>query len=361
MGGASGSLLGEMFKVMTFGESHGAAVGAVVDGAPAGLALSVEMIQADLNRRRPGQSAFTSPRQESDQVEILSGVAQGRTLGSPIALLVRNRDARSKDYGPLAEVFRPGHADYTYHAKYGLAPQAGGGRASGRETVGRVAAGAVARAMLAPLGVSIRACTIQVGAVKAVARDESWDWDYAETDPLHCPDPEAAAAMASEVRTAQAAGDSVGGVVEVIAAGVPMGLGEPVFAKLDGMLAGAMMSIGGVKGVEIGAGLAVASRRGSANNDQMDAAGFLSNHAGGILGGIASGQEIVLRLAVKPTPSVATPQSTRTLGGAQRTIEITGRHDPCLCPRVAPVAEAMAALVLADAWLMHRARQGGGA
>jgi chorismate synthase len=357
MRGASGSLLGVMLKVMTFGESHGPAVGAVVDGAPAGLELTQEMIQRDLDRRRSGRSVVTSPRQEDDQVEMLSGVAHGRALGSPIALLVRNRDARSQDYVFLAEVFRPGHADYTYHAKYGIPPQPGGGRASGRETVGRVAAGAVARAILAPLGVKIRACTIQAGAVRAQARD----LDYAEADPLRCPDPEAAGAMAAEVCAAQAAGDSVGGVVEVVATGVPAGLGEPVFAKLDGLLAGAMMSIGGVKAVEIGAGLAVAARRGSANNDQMDASGFMRNHAGGILGGIASGQNIVLRLAVKPTPSIAVPQSMRDLQGAQRVIGITGRHDPCLCPRVAPVAEAMAALVLADAWLTQRDRQRDGA
>ncbi len=352
-----GSVFGRLFRVMTFGESHGPAVGAVVEGAPAGMDLTPEIIQRDLDRRRPGASDFTSPRRETDQVEILSGVAGGRTLGSPIALLVRNRDVRSGDYRPLAEVFRPGHADYTYYQKYGLPPQPGGGRSSGRETVGRVAAGAVARALLTPLGARIRACTIQVGQARAEARD----LDFAEGDPLRCPDPEAAEAMAAEIRAAQAVGDSVGGVVELTASGLPAGLGEPVFGKLDGVLAGAMMSIGGVKGVEIGAGFAAASRRGGANNDQMDAHGFLSNHAGGVLGGISTGQEIVLRLAVKPTPSIVQPQIAQDLGGGQRTIEIKGRHDPCLCPRIAPVAEAMAALTLADAWLMQRALQGGGA
>ncbi len=356
MSGVSGSLTGELLKVMTFGESHGSAVGAVVDGVPAGLVLTAEMIQRDLDRRRPGRSPFTSPRREDDHVELLSGVAKGRTLGSPIALLVRNRDARSTDYGPLAEVFRPGHADLTYHAKYGLPPQPGGGRSSGRETVGRVAAGAVARALLAPLGVTLSACTVGVGEVRAAEGQR--DLAFAETDPLRCPDPAVAGAMADAVRAAQAAGDSVGGVVEVVARGVPAGLGEPVFAKLDALLAGAMMSIGGVKAVEVGAGLAVASRRGSANNDQMDAGGFASNNAGGILGGIASGQEIVLRLAVKPTPSIAAPQSSRDLNGEQQTLRTLGRHDPCLCPRVCPVAEAMAALVLADAWLLFRARWG---
>jgi chorismate synthase len=287
-------------------------------------------------------------------VEILSGLAQGRTLGTPIALLVRNQDARSKDYGALARLFRPGHADYTYFRKYGVPPQPGGGRSSGRETVGRVAAGAVARALLAPLGVVIRACTAQVGTVMALARD----WDQVETDPLRCPDAAVAPAMAEQVRQAMAAGDSVGGVVEVVASGLPAGLGDPVCDKLDGLLAGAMLSIGGVKGLEVGDGFAVAARRGSANNDQMDASGFLSNHAGGILGGISTGQDIILRLAVKPTPSIAQVQQTQDLDGRAATLEIKGRHDPCLCPRVAPVAEAMAALVLADAWLAQRAQRG---
>lgn len=349
-----GSIFGRYLRAATFGESHGAAMGVVVEGVPAGLALDQETIQRDLDRRRPGQNPFTSPRRESDQVEILSGLAQGRTLGTPIALLVRNQDARSKDYGALARLFRPGHADYTYYQKYGVPPQPGGGRASGRETVGRVAAGAVARALLAPLGVVIRACTVQVGQVLAQARD----WAQAEADPLRCPDPAVALAMAEEVRQAQAQGDSVGGVVEVVASGVPAGLGDPVCDKLDGLLALAMLSIGGVKGLEVGDGFAVAARRGSANNDQMDAAGFVSNHAGGILGGISTGQEIVLRLAVKPTPSIARAQQTQDLDGRPSPIEIKGRHDPCLCPRVAPVAEAMAALVLADAWLAQRAQRG---
>lgn len=349
-----GSIFGRYLRAATFGESHGAAMGVVVEGVPAGLALDQETIQRDLDRRRPGQNPFTSPRRESDQVEILSGLAQGRTLGTPIALLVRNQDARSKDYGALARLFRPGHADYTYYQKYGVPPQPGGGRASGRETVGRVAAGAVARALLAPLGVVIRACTVQVGEVLAQARD----WAQAEADPLRCPDPVVALAMAEEVRQAQAQGDSVGGVVEVVAGGVPAGLGDPVCDKLDGLLALAMLSIGGVKGLEVGDGFAVAARRGSANNDQMDAAGFVSNHAGGILGGISTGQEIVLRLAVKPTPSIARAQQTQDLDGHPSPIEIKGRHDPCLCPRVAPVAEAMAALVLADAWLAQRTQRG---
>ncbi|MBI4800476.1 MAG: chorismate synthase [Desulfarculus sp.] len=347
-----GSIFGRYLRAATFGESHGPAVGVVVEGLPAGLPVSAELIQRDLDRRRPGQSAFTSARREADQVEILSGVgADGLSLGTPVALLVRNQDARSKDYGDIRRLFRPGHADYTYYYKYGTPPQPGGGRASGRETVGRVAAGALARALLAPLGVGIQACTARVGGVLALARD----WAFAQADPLRCPDPEVAQAMAEAVRQALAEGDSLGGVVEVLASGVPVGLGDPVADKLDALLAGAMLGIGGVKGLEVGDGFAVASRRGSANNDQISPQGFLSNHAGGILGGISTGQDIVLRLAVKPTPSIARPQATIDLDGQARTMEIKGRHDPCLCPRIAPVAEAMAALVLADAWLAQRA------
>jgi len=352
-----GSVFGRYLRASTFGESHGPAVGVVVEGLPAGLAMDAALIQRDLDRRRPGQSAFTSPRREADQVEILSGLgADGRSLGTPIALLVHNQDARSKDYGDINRVLRPGHADYTYFHKYGVPPQPGGGRASGRETVGRVAAGAVARAMLSPLGVRIQAYTVQVGGVKAQAVDLA----FAEGDPLRCADPQAAEAMAQEVRAALAQGDSVGGVVEVLIQGAPAGLGDPVCDKLDALLAGAMLSIGGVKGLEVGDGFAVAARRGSANNDQIGAHGFLSNHAGGILGGISSGQDIVLRLAVKPTPSIARPQRTVDLEGRECIIEIKGRHDPCLCPRIAPVAEAMAALVLADAWLAQRAQNNRG-
>lgn len=350
------SLWGRFFRVSTFGESHGRAVGAVVDGMPAGIALEVEAIQRELDRRRPGASPFVSARREPDQVEILSGLGDGKTLGTPIALVVRNRDVRSADYREIAELFRPGHADFSYFEKYGVAPQPGGGRASGRETVGRVAAGAVAKVLLASAGVSLRAYTVQIGAVKA----ERVDLDFAAADPLACADPEAAEAMAREVTAAVRDGDSVGGVVELAAGGVPAGWGDPVFGKIDAALAGAMVSIGAVKGVEIGDGFAVAGRRGSQNNDQMDAGGFRSNHAGGILGGISTGQPIVLRLAVKPTPSISRPQATLDLAGSERTIEIKGRHDPCICPRIVPVAEAMAALVLADAYLAQRATGGFG-
>jgi chorismate synthase len=347
-----GSFLGNILKVATFGESHGPGLGVVVEGMPAGLPLERQAIQAELDRRRPGASPLVSARKEKDQVEILSGVAQGRTLGSPIAMLVRNTDARPGDYAQLAEVFRPGHADYTYFRKYGIPPQPGGGRSSGRETLCRVAAGAVARALLEPLGVSLDAYTIQVGLVKAAGIDPA----FAREHPLRAADPQAAEAMVEQVKAARAGGDSVGGVVELVARGVPAGLGDPVFDKLDARLGGAMLSIGGVKGVEVGDGFAAAVRRGSANNDQMDASGFLSNHCGGILGGVSNGEPIVLRLAVKPTPSISQPQRTQDLAGNEVKIEIAGRHDPCLCPRVAPVAEAMAALVLADAWLAQKAQ-----
>jgi chorismate synthase len=346
-----GSFKGRILRVATFGESHGPGLGVVVEGVPAGLEMRESQIQVELDKRRPGTSSQVSSRREPDQVEILSGLAGGKTLGTPIAMLVRNQDARSKDYGELARVFRPGHADYTYWRKYGTPPQPGGGRASGRETLARVAAGAVARLILATLDVEFTAYTLAVGKVKA----KNIDREFALTNPLRAADPDLAEAMAQEIADARSAGDSVGGVVEVVVDNVPPGLGEPVFDKLDALLGGAMFSIGGVKGVEIGAGFAVASRRGSENNDQMGAKGFLSNHAGGILGGISSGQPIMMRLAVKPTPSISREQSSQDLEGQPTVISIKGRHDPCLCPRVAPVAEAMAALVIADTWLMQRA------
>jgi chorismate synthase len=346
-----GSIFGRFFQITTFGESHGAAVGVVVDGVPQGIALAVERIQRDLDRRRPGTSRFTSPRGESDQVEILSGVADGVTLGSPVALLVRNRDVRSGDYQEIREMFRPGHADYTYFKKYGVSPQPGGGRASGRETVGRVAAGAIARAFLEPHGVVIRAYTVAVGTVRA----ERIDPEFAEQDPLRCADPDVAAAMAEMVDVAREAGDSIGGMVEVAAEGVPAGLGDPVFHKLDALLSFAMVSIGAVKGIEFGSGFRLTAMRGSEANDPIAADGFLSNHAGGVLGGISTGQPIVMRLAVKPTSSISKPQATIDIHGRPRTIQVKGRHDPCLCSRVGPVAEAMAALVLADALMEHKA------
>ncbi|MFZ5865449.1 MAG: chorismate synthase [Thermodesulfobacteriota bacterium] len=346
-----GSTFGRFFHVTTFGESHGAAVGVVLDGVPAGIPIDLARIQRELDRRKPGVSRFVSPRGETDEVEVLSGVTDGKALGSPIALLVRNRDVRSSDYAEIRELFRPGHADYTYFKKYGLPPQPGGGRASGRETVGRVAAGAVAKILLESHGITIQAYTAAIGGIRAVRIDR----DFAERDPLRCPDPDVATRMADLVDQARSEGDSVGGIVEVVVDGVPPGLGDPVFHKLDAVLAWAMVSIGAVKGVELGAGFELSAMRGSQSNDQISSQGFLSNNAGGILGGISTGQPIVMRLAVKPTSSISKPQATIDIHGADRTIEVKGRHDPCLCPRICPVAEAMTALVLADALLERKA------
>lgn len=318
---------GRNFRCTTFGESHGPAVGAVVDGCPPGIPLTEADIQPYLDRRRPGKSPLESGRQEADRVEILSGVFEGRTTGAPIALLVRNRDVRSEDYDALRDVFRPGHADYTWQAKYGLRDHRGGGRSSGRETLARVAAGAVAIHCLAPCGITIRGRVLEVHAAM---------------------EPEA---MEAEIRAARDAGDSVGGIVEVTASGCPPGLGDPVFGKLDAAIAGAMMGIGAVKGVELGEGFGAARLLGSEMNDPITEAGFLSNHAGGVLGGISTGQDIVVRLAVKPTPSIRRPQRTVDTAGNVREISVEGRHDPCIAPRIVPVAECMMALVILDAML----------
>lgn len=318
---------GTNFRITTFGESHGKAVGAVIDGCPAGLALSEEDIQPLLDRRRPGTSPLTSPRREADRAEILSGIFEGKTTGTPIAVRVKNEDEHSGDYDALREVFRPGHADFTYQAKYGIRDHRGGGRSSGRETVGRVAAGAIALKLLAVKGITIAGRIVEV---------------HGKTTPE---------GIEQEILAAKNAGDSVGGIVEIVARGCPTGLGDPVFGKLDSAIAGAMMGIGAVKGVEIGDGFAVAGKFGSENNDPMTKDGFASNHAGGILGGISSGQEIVVRIAVKPTPSIAKLQKTRDIHGNVVDITVGGRHDPCIVPRIVPVAEAMLALVLADAVL----------
>ncbi len=318
---------GKNFRVTTFGESHGPALGAVVDGCPAGIPLTPEDIQPMLDRRRPGQSSLTSARKESDQVEILSGVFEGKTTGTPIAMIVRSGDARSAEYEVLKEIFRPGHADFTYQAKFGRRDHRGGGRSSGRETVARVAAGALAMKCLEPMGIHIHSRICSIHGVSSPA------------------------AMEEEIRTAQERGDSVGGIIELKATGCPAGLGDPVFGKLDAGIASALMGIGGVKGVEIGEGFHAAELFGSENNDPRGKDGFLSNHAGGILGGISNGEEICVRIAVKPTPSIRLPQKTTNIRGEEVIIEIKGRHDPCIVPRVQPVAEAMLALTLVDAWL----------
>jgi chorismate synthase len=321
---------GRNFRITTFGESHGRALGAVIDGCPPGIPLAEEDIQGLLDRRRPGRSPLTSTRQEADHVEILSGIFEGKTTGMPIALIVRNSDAKSADYDALREIFRPGHADFTYQEKYGIRDHRGGGRSSGRETVGRVAAGAIAMKYLSRNGITVAGQIVSV---------------HGQTDP---------AAIEAEILGARDAGDSVGGIAEIVAKGCPAGLGDPVFLKLDALIAGAMMGIGAVKGVEIGDGFAVAERFGSENNDPMTEDGFATNHAGGILGGISTGQEIVVRIAVKPTPSIAKTQQTRDIHGKVVDISIAGRHDPCILSRIIPVAEAMLALVLADCLLEQK-------
>ena len=336
---------GEQFRVTTFGESHGPALGAIVDGVPAGLELDEAYIQKALDRRKPGQSVFTTPRKEADAVEILSGVFEGRTTGTPVALLIRNQDQRSRDYGDLAEVFRPGHADYGFFKKYGIRDYRGGGRSSGRETAARVAAGAIAAKYLQEkYGIVIRAWTEAVAGISG----KKTDFDFIEKNALRAADPDRYPAMEEAVRNAIAERDSVGGIVSCVIEGVPAGLGEPVFDKLDALLAHAMLSLGAVKGIEFGDGFAAAGLRGSVNNDKMSPEGFLSNHAGGILGGISTGAPITFRIAVKPTPSIRQEQQTVDQENNPRTVTVQGRHDPCICPRIVPVVEAMASLVLAD-------------
>ena len=348
------SSFGQLLRITTFGESHGPAVGVVVDGLPPGIRVDAADIQRELDRRRPGQSALTTQRREADQVEILSGLFEGVTLGSPIAMVVRNTDSRSQDYDALKDVFRPGHADFSTFQKYGVRDHRGGGRSSGRETVGRVAAGALAKAALAGVGVRIVGGTVQVGEVRAERRD----WAEAENNPVRCPDAAAAVAMAEVILKAREDRDSVGGVVEVVASGVPAGWGDPTMAKLDALLGAAMLSIPATKGVEIGSGFGMVSKRGSETNDVFDGERYLSNHAGGISGGISNGADVVVRVAVRPATSIGKPQTAATKGGETTTIEIQGRHDPCICPRVVPVAESMMALTLADAWLRQRALRG---
>jgi chorismate synthase len=347
----AGNTFGRLFRVTTWGESHGPALGAVIDGCPPRLALSAGDIEAELARRRPGVQAHASSRREPDQVEILSGVFDGQTTGTPISLIIYNRDVRSQDYDELRRVFRPGHGDVTYQAKYGIRDHRGGGRASARETAARVAAGAVAQKLLDREGVQVLAYTLELGGVRARNLDETTIWD----NPFACPDPEAAAAMEARVQEVRALKDSLGGVVQVRVRGCPPGLGEPVFDKLDAVLASAVMSVGAVKGVEIGAGFAAARRLGSENNDPLVPGGFASNHAGGILAGISSGAEIILNAAVKPIPSIAREQQTIDLEGQPRTLSVKGRHDISAIPRIVPVIMAMVRLTLADLLLRQRA------
>ncbi len=356
----TGSSFGHIFRYATFGESHGPAIGCVVDGVPPRIPLNEADIQFWLDKRKPGQNRFTTPRREPDRVRILSGVFEGLTTGTPIGLLIENIDQRSGDYGEIKDSFRPGHADWVYQQKYGIRDYRGGGRSSSRETAMRVAVGAVARRILAVLtpDVLIRGAMIQMGA-HAIDRD-AWDWDRVESNPFWCPDAQAAKAWEVCLDGVRKAGSSVGGVIEVVASGVPIGLGAPVYDKLDADLAKAMMSINAVKGVEIGAGFEAACLSGESNADEMRMGGdgrpmFLSNNAGGILGGISTGQDVVVRLAVKPTSSILTPRKSINLRGEEVDISTKGRHDPCVAIRAVPVAEAMMAVTLTDHLLRHRA------
>lgn len=344
-----GSSTGSNFVVVTFGESHGPAVGAVIDGVVPGIPLTTEMVAAELDRRRPGRGELVSPRREPDVPEILSGVFDGVTTGHPICILIRNHDANPAEYQAFAKVFRPGHGDQSWLARYGIRDWRGGGRQSGRETAGRVAAGVVAKAVLAPHGVRIRAHVVGIAGITAPGwEDGPVDWDAAAGSPVRCADAEASRAMEVAVRTAIDQGDSVGGIVEIVATGVPAGLGDPVFDKLDARLAAGLMSIGAVKGVEIGEGFKATLLRGSQMNDRMDVGGYVTNHAGGILGGISNGMPIVCRIAVKPTPGIAEPMDTVNENGEAVEYRRDGRSDPCICIRIVPVAEAMVAIALAD-------------
>ena len=355
----SGNSFGHLFRFTTFGESHGPAIGCVVDGVPPGLDIAEADIQIWLDKRRPGQSRHTTQRKETDAVQILSGVFEGMSTGTPIAMVIENTDARSKDYNDIKDLFRPGHADYTYQQKYGIRDHRGSGRASARETACRVAAGAIARKVLGR-GIEIRGALIQIGP-HAIDRG-NWDWSAVAQNPFWCPDAEAADTWDSYLDDVRKAGSSIGAVIEITASGVPPGFGAPVYDKLDADLAKAIMSINAVKGVEIGAGFGAAELSGEDNADEMRMAGnapaFLSNNAGGILGGISTGQDVVLRFAVKPTSSIRSPRRTVTITGEDTEVSVKGRHDPCVGIRAVPVGEAMVACVLADHMLRHRGQCG---
>lgn len=347
----AGSIFGEVFRVSTWGESHGAGLGVVVDGCPAGVPLSETDIQVYLDKRKPGETRYATPRKENDSVHILSGIFEGKTTGTPIAMMVENKTQKSADYSEIASYFRPGHADYTFEKKYGFRDYRGGGRSSGRETIGRVAAGAVARRILSELGIRITAYVKQIGPF--FCREERISPENIEKSPLRMPDLEMSERAEEHLSAKMKEMDSCGGIIECVISGVPAGIGEPVFGKLDALLAGAVMSIGAVKGVEIGAGFAVAEKNGSENNDgfYMDADGKVgkrTNFAGGILGGISDGDDIIIRAAFKPTPSVFCPQQTVNQAGENIEIQIKGRHDPVIVPRAVVVVESMAALVLVD-------------
>lgn len=352
----AGNSFGQLFRVTTFGESHGLALGAVVDGCPPGLEVSEADLQGDLDRRKPGTSRYTTPRREPDEVKILSGVFEGKTTGTSIGLLIENTDQRSKDYSDIKDLFRPGHADYTYHQKYGQRDYRGGGRSSARETAMRVAAGAIAKKYLKQVhGIEITGFLSQLGPIKA----EGFDAAQIEQNPFFFPDAGKLEALDQYMRDLKKEGNSIGAKVQVIARNVPVGLGEPVFDRLDADIAHAMMGINAVKGVEIGDGFAVVEQKGSEHRDEMTPAGFASNHAGGILGGISSGQDIVVSMALKPTSSITVPGKTINTEGEAIEMITKGRHDPCVGIRAVPIAEAMLALVLMDHLLRHRAQNQG--
>ncbi len=347
----SGNSIGKLFTLTSFGESHGPAIGCIVDGCPPGLELSAADLQVDLDRRKPGTSRHTTQRREDDQVEILSGVFEGRTTGTPIGLLIRNTDQRSKDYSEIMDRFRPGHADYTYHQKYGFRDYRGGGRSSARETAMRVAAGGIAKKYLQQrYGIQVRGYLAQLGPVKA----EKFDWAVVETNPFFCPDSDKVAEMEAYMDALRKEGNSVGARINVVASGMMAGLGEPIFDRLDADLAHALMSINAVKGVEIGDGFRCVEQKGTEHRDEMTPQGFLSNHAGGVLGGISSGQDLLASIALKPTSSLRLPGHTVNRAGEPVEVVTQGRHDPCVGIRATPIAEAMMAIVLMDHVLRHR-------
>jgi len=349
-----GSTFGSLFRITTFGESHGGAVGVVVDGVTPGVELAEADLQKELDRRKPGQSDVTTPRKETDEIHILSGLFEGKTTGTPILCILYNKDQRPEAYQAIKRLFRPGHADYTYLMKYGLRDYRGSGRASGRETSARVAAGAIAKKLLARRGVMITAYTLRAAGVQC----ETVDYAEIERNPMRAADPIAAAQMAKRVRELAEKGDSAGGIIECVVKGVKPGIGDPVFEKLDAEIARGMLSLGAVKGIEFGTGFPAADMHGSEHNDWRDSRGFLSNHAGGILGGISTGQDIVFRIVVKPTSSVAVPQKTIDVDGNDAEIVTEGRHDPCICPRIVPVVEAMTAIILEDQYKRQAALHG---
>lgn len=346
----SGNTFGKLFTVTTFGESHGKALGCIVDGCPPGIEITEEEIQVELDLRKPGTSKFTTQRREPDQVKILSGIFEGKTTGTPIGMLIENTDQRSKDYGDISEKFRPAHADYGYTQKYGFRDYRGGGRSSARETAMRVAAGAIAKKFLAGKGIQVRGYLSELGPVKA----EKFDWEQVRQNPFFCPDADKVPEMEAYMNALRKEGDSIGAKISVVASGMKPGLGEPIFDRLDADLAHGLMSINAVKGVEIGDGFSVIQQKGSEHRDEMTPEGYLSNHSGGVVGGISSGQDIIAHIALKPTSSITVPGKTIDINGHQTELITKGRHDPCVGIRATPIAEAMMAIVLADHYLRDR-------